>query len=298
MIMDLYSRLMGIDEVIEYLNEKTNRDFNRDKTLKFIKEKKIPIVFEYEGRGTWEFRAESGWQSLNMKVKGYFKFRNRNDAVNIFKGFLKKIDLEEAIIYQLDSHQIHGDVPDGIEPKKGDDILFETGGGSPILSHQNTQNFIIVDNGKVGVLKEDLEEYLNKVQTEYMNSKTKIETLEAENARLIQQHTEALTAANDKIKQQEEDINRLNEQADKSVDTSYLLNDRNEKSYQTTIGLLLELMTVPKVEGDRPPFTSEAVIIGRITDKSIYGQGKTTLETRFSDAKITLEQTKKKAFKH
>ena len=196
--MDSYSRLMDIDEVTEYLSEKTNRGFNRDKTLKFIKEKKIPIVFEYEGRGTWEFRAESGWQSLNMKVKGYFKFRNRNDAVNIFKGFLKKIDLEEAIIYQLDSHQIHGDVPDGIEPKKGDYILFETGGVSPIFSHQNTRNFIIIDNGKVGVLKSDLREYLNKMQINHIDNKTNIETLESkiekletENANLIQQLTQA-----------------------------------------------------------------------------------------------------------
>ncbi len=116
-----------------------------------------------------------------------------------------------------------------------------------------------------------------------------------------EQLVEALTAANDKIKQQVQDINNLNQhlnqQADKLAEGSCQLNDRNEKSYQNTIGLLLELMTVPKVESDRPPFTSEAVIIGRITDKSIYGQGKTTLETRFRDAKMTLEQTKKKAFK-
>lgn len=116
-----------------------------------------------------------------------------------------------------------------------------------------------------------------------------------------EQLVEALTAANAKIEQQEQDIEKLRdqlkEQADKLADTSDQLSDRNEKSYQTTIGLLLELMTVPKAEGDRPPFTSEAVIIGRIADKSIYGQGKTTLETRFRDVKTTLEQTKKKAFK-
>ncbi|WP_367108407.1 coiled-coil domain-containing protein [uncultured Psychrobacter sp.] len=110
-------------------------------------------------------------------------------------------------------------------------------------------------------------------------------------------HNEQLAAANAKIKQQEQDIKKLNEQLNKKADTGDILSDRNEKSYQTTIGLLLELMTIPKVESVRPPFTSEAVIIGRITDKSIYGQGKTTLETRFRDAKITLEQTKKKAFK-
>ena len=29
--MDLYSRLMDVDEVIEYLNEKTERDFTKDR---------------------------------------------------------------------------------------------------------------------------------------------------------------------------------------------------------------------------------------------------------------------------
>ena len=57
-------------------------------------------------------------------------------------------------------------------------------------------------------------------------------------------------------------------------------------------------MTTPKIEGDRPPFTSEAVIIGRIADKSIYGQGTSTLETRFKNVKVTLEQAKKKASKY
>lgn len=126
-------------------------------------------------------------------------------------------------------------------------------------------------------------------------------TVAHDEPKTIEQFREGLTAANDKIKQHEQNIKKLNdqlkEQADKLADTSDQLSDRNEKSYQTTIGLLLELMTVPKVEGDRPPFTSEAVIIGRIADKSIYGQGKTTLETRFRDVKTTLEQIKKKAFK-
>lgn len=199
--MDLYSHLMNIDEAIEYLNEKTNRDFNKDKILKFINEKKIPIVFDYEGRGTWEFRAESGWKSYHIQVKGYFNFRNRNDAVQLFKGFLEEIDLEEAIIYKLKTARVLKNVSDGIKPKKGDDILFETGESSTISSNpfntSDSQNSIKIDNSKVGVLKEDLEEYLNKVQTEYMNSKTKIEALESkiekletENARLIQQLTQ------------------------------------------------------------------------------------------------------------
>ncbi len=196
--MDLYSRLMGIDEVIEYLNEKTNRGFTKDKTIKFIKEKKIPIVFEYEGWGTWEFQHKSGYQSLNIQVNGYFNFRNSSEAVQIFKGFLKEINIDEAIIYQLDSYRIRSNAPDGIAPKEDDEILFKTGGRSPTFSHLNIQNFIKIDNDKVGVLKEDLEEYLNKMQIEHMDNKTKIETLESkiknlktENASLIQQLKEA-----------------------------------------------------------------------------------------------------------
>ncbi|ALF60125.1 hypothetical protein [Psychrobacter urativorans] len=246
--MDLYSRLMGIDEVIEYLNEKTNRDFNKDKIIKFIKEKKIPIVFEYEGWGTWEFRAESGWQSLNMKVKGYFKFRNRNDAVNIFKGFLEEINLHEAIIYQLDSSNIRGNVPNGIKPKKGDDILFETGGVSPIFSHQNTRNFIIIDNGKVGVLKSDLREYLNKMQINHIDNKTNIETLESkiekletENACLIQKHTKALTAADVKVKRLEQDIGILNAQLKEQID--HQPKDK-ELTYKSQMGVARMLYTI------------------------------------------------------
>ncbi len=122
-------------------------------------------------------------------------------------------------------------------------------------------------------------------------------TVEHGEPKTYEQLVEALTAANNKIKQQERDIEKLDEQLNKKADTSDILNDRTEKSYQTTIGLLLELMTVAKIKGDRPPFTSEAVIIGKIADQSIYGQGKTTLETRFKDVKTTLEQVRKKAFK-
>lgn len=240
-IDDEYSRLMDIDEVTEYLNNKTARVFNKDKTLKFINEKKIPIVFDYEGRGTWEFRAESGWKSHHIQVKGYFNFRNRNDAVQLFKGFLEEIDLEEAIIYKLKTAPVLKNVSDDIKPKKGDDILFETGESSTIFSNQfnssDSQNSIKIDNSKVGVLKEDLEEYLNKVQTEYMNSKTKIETLEAEieklkaeNASLIQQHIEASTVADVKVKHLEQDIDTLNAQLNEQTD-KYLYNWQGMNQY-------------------------------------------------------------------
>lgn len=72
------------------------------------------------------------------------------------------------------------------------------------------------------------------------------------------------------------------------------LNDHTEKSYQTTIGLLLELMTTPKGIDGKAPFQSQATIIGDILDKDIQGQRKTTLENRFRDANLMLADAKKK----
>lgn len=72
------------------------------------------------------------------------------------------------------------------------------------------------------------------------------------------------------------------------------INDHTEKSYQTTIGLLLELMTTPKGIDDKAPFQSQATIIGDILDKDIQGQRKTTLENRFRDANLMLADAKKK----
>lgn len=75
------------------------------------------------------------------------------------------------------------------------------------------------------------------------------------------------------------------------------LSERSEKRYQTTIGLLIELLTEPRNEGGPPPFASEALVISRISEKAIYGQGKTKLGERFKEAKDALADEKKKAVK-
>lgn len=75
------------------------------------------------------------------------------------------------------------------------------------------------------------------------------------------------------------------------------LKDNTEKSYQTTIGLLLELMTTPKGIDGKAPFQSQATIIGDILDKDIQGQRKTTLENRFRDANLMLTDAKKERTK-
>lgn len=87
---------------------------------------------------------------------------------------------------------------------------------------------------------------------------------------------------------------RLEQQADKPANNYQQLSERSEKSYQTTIGLLIELMVTPKGVDDKQPFPSQAVIISEIADKGIYGQGTSTLETRFGNANDVVADAKKK----
>lgn len=72
------------------------------------------------------------------------------------------------------------------------------------------------------------------------------------------------------------------------------INNRSERSYQTTIGLLIEMLTEPRTKGGTPPFSSEAQVIAKMTEKAIYGQGKTKLGERFKEAKEALADEKKK----
>lgn len=111
----------------------------------------------------------------------------------------------------------------------------------------------------------------------------------------LEQLSIELAAANTKIADLESQLTQVGtELADKPANEYNQLNDRTEKSYQTTISLLLELMVTPKGIDSKQPFSSQAVIISEISDKKIYGQGKSTLETRFSSANDLLNDIKKK----
>lgn len=90
----------------------------------------------------------------------------------------------------------------------------------------------------------------------------------------------------------QEQINTIDSQLNET-------DERTENSYLTTIGILLELLKTPKgidARGNpnKPLFDSNAQIIHQITDLSIYGQGKSTLENRFARASEVLDQVKKK----
>lgn len=230
MIVDLYSRLMNIKNVLKYLNKKTDTEFDDvGDVIDFIKESKIPIVFEYEGFVTWRGVNKDKYQYYSIEMNGYFNFTDKSKAIEIFEGSLDEIPLSEAIIYHLDLPDIRGGAPDGIKPEKGDIVLFKTGGRPPALtpdftpyittelSYPSIKNSIKIYNNKVGVLKVDLEEYLKKKKIEAMENDTKmealeskIEKLESENANLRKQ-LEELAIANSLIEQKEQDINELKE---------------------------------------------------------------------------------------
>lgn len=76
------------------------------------------------------------------------------------------------------------------------------------------------------------------------------------------------------------------------------LSDNTAKSYQTTIGLLLELLLEPKgfVNGnkDRPPlYDNQSAIVTALAEKKVWGQGQTTIDERFTISKRKLLDTRK-----
>lgn len=311
--MDVYSRLMDIDEVIEYLNAKTDRKFDIDRVTKFIKEQNIPIVFQYEGCGTWNFRNKGEYQSLNIQLKGYFNIQYDVDAIKLFTGSLNNISLGEARIYLLDSHyinpmeleRIRSNPLDGLKPKKGDHILFKNGGRASIFANQNSievytnkAGIFEVDSsqnkGKVGVLKVDLEECLNNKRTETMENKIKMETsgskiekLESENTNLRQQ-LEKLAIANAKLKQQEQDINRLNGQLNSQADRP---TNTNKKEGQGDSLLILGAVMHCIQDAAKKNYTQELLIQVILEKyKSVSGISEGTLKKKFPESKNYLNQ--------
>jgi hypothetical protein len=305
--MDVYSRLMDIDEVVECLNRKTDTDisFDKKKVLKLIENRIITIVFKFEGFVTWDCVSKGKYYSIEMS--GYFNFTDESKAIGIFEGSLDEIPLSKAIIYHLDSPDIRGGAPDGIKPEKGDIVLFKTGGRPPALtpgltpylttelSYLSIENSIKIYNNKVGVLKVDIEEYLKKKKIEAMENDTKMEALEskaeqleAERTTLKYQQTEALEVANAKIKQQEQDINKLNDQLNNQADRP---TNTNKKEGQGDSLLILGAVMHCIQDAAKKNYTQE-LLIQVILDKykGVSGISEGTLKKKFPESKNYLNQ--------
>lgn len=97
------------------------------------------------------------------------------------------------------------------------------------------------------------------------------------------------------LKKKHESLNKEFDKIKKQLmDATVELDDNTAASYQTTIGILLEIMKAPKGTEDKPAFPSEAAIIGLATEEAIFRQGKTSLENRFGVAKEALANERKK----
>lgn len=105
------------------------------------------------------------------------------------------------------------------------------------------------------------------------------EQLLAENQRLIAEVTKLLNERDNKTEPSQVD-------QPKNIQTE-------KNSYLTTIGILLDMMLTPKGLPPKAPFQSQTAIITDIAERGIYGQGKATLEKRFSDANDQLSEINK-----
>lgn len=105
---------------------------------------------------------------------------------------------------------------------------------------------------------------------------------------------EQLLAENQKLIME---INRLLNERDNKTEPSQVDQPKNiqteKNSYLTTIGILLDMMLTPKGLPPKAPFQSQTAIITDIAERGIYGQGKATLEKRFSDANDQLSEINK-----
>ena len=305
MFMDVYSRLMNIDEVVECLNRKTDTDisFDKKRVLTLIENKIIPMVFKFEGFVIWGCVSKGKYQYYSIKMNGYFNFKDNSNAIEMFEGSLDETLLSKAIIYHLDAPDIRGGAPDGIKPEKGDIVLFKTGGRPPALtpyqttdlSYLSIENSIKIYNNRVGVLKVDLEEYLNKINIEPITNKIQIEELEskiaqlkAERTTLKDQQTKALAAANSKINQQEQDINRLNDQLNNQANGP---TNTNEKEGQGDSLLILGAVMHCIQDAAKKNYTQELLIQVILEKyKSVSGISESTLKKKLPESKKYLNQ--------
>lgn len=275
----LFKDLLSFEEVAEYLESQgyyynINNEYDYNRLRNFIvdlyHERKLMPLFFYSGWGVVTVVNKKDIAVIDSReayLKGYF-------GVVEIGEILRKI-LKEGKVINIKEYECYHYSPDDIArlPIHGDDVY--SAGDSTSLTTVEFE----VGKPSFFITFDDLR-YSKKVFERLFN----INQIDEQSQRLIE--------AQAKIADLENQLTQV--KADKPANDYQQLSERTEKSYQTTIGLLLELMVTPKGIDHKQPFPSQAVIINEIIDKGIYGQGKSTLETRFSDANSILNDAKKK----
>lgn len=256
----------------------------------------ITPVFFYDGIIGWGCSYWNGALDKWVRVKegfstlrGYFSI-HKNDLIEHYRE-MESIKEKWYFGSRIRAYKTYGEPPPTLSDNDtsfGYNSRIELGKQAPLSELEKIEHcyIYIYDDDYQLAFNELLYpiEQVEKILTPFIPDDT---ATPAQLASLTHEINEAKAI----IAQQKERIAEL-ERADKP--TNEQINDHTEKSYQTTIGLLLELMTTPKGIDDKAPFQSQATIIGDILDKDIQGQRKTTLENRFRDANLMLADTKKK----
>lgn len=166
------------------------------------------------------------------------------------------------------------------------------------------ENIGTISYSRRTIIISDLKEFIRKYHPNDM-PKTLFNNIEVSKAQpisnddylAIKAKNDALQLENEHLKQRlNKGINlykQLQQELAHHQSNQPFLKENTESSYLVTIGLLLELLLTPKGIDNKPPFLSQAKIIEAIDEQRIYGQGKRTLDGRFSNANAALKNAKK-----
>lgn len=282
--MAIRSDYLSLDDTVEIIREITNEPFFQEHNLfDLVAQRRLSPVFYFEGYALSfvdkskslypeDFTESEGFivgglEQLN-RVRGYFYGR---DAENII---LSDTPLNHRN-YSVQRLLQQSAIPDASLPNRGLNKNYDVFKKTPLMN----DDVVLLS---VEPTRDDvIEPSFSKTDARFYFADITI--LLASEGYLDSDLPENSDHAMDNPKKQSNNLGTCNEK----------LNERTETSYLTTIGLLLELMTTPKGVSNKSPFQSQSTIIADIVDKKIYGQGKSTLETRFSAANSTLENSKK-----
>ena len=218
------------------------------------------------------------------RLNGYVACKN----ANVLDAYVQRAEVEAPYFGDLFLHDT--------------DLLFEVVDCLPMRDD-------VVSNGKTGYLFEPL-------RTGSSGRHSSLQRIPIKDVRLKRSDVEVIAniAAKSVDKQKiiddlisqlaitEAQLNELKKQSNPPVDSEKPISNKMASSYLLTIAMLLELLQRPhgfdsKTNNPYPPlYTSETAIIGAIEGFNIknYGQGKSSLNDRFTDAKVVLKETKKK----
>lgn len=282
--MAIRSDYLTLDNVVEIIREITNEPFFQEHNVfDLVAQRRLSPVFYFEGYAlsfvdkskslypedftdSEDFRV-GDLEQLN-RVRGYFYGR-----------FAENIILSDTPLnhrnYSVQRILQQSAIPDVSLPNRGLNKNYDVFKKTPLMNN----DLVLLS---VEPTRDDVTEpSFSKTDVRFYFSD--IVTLLLSEGCLDSDAPENSDQAMDSANKQSSNLGTYNEK----------LNERTEASYLTTIGLLLKLLTTPKGLDNKAPFQSQSTIIADIVDKKIYGQGKSTLETRFSEANRTLENSKK-----